>query len=222
MKQGADEQDKGVEPYFHDGVAEPESPNEFLLKLLRETKDDPYASYPDIPSGETLESLRAKVPDRRGKIKSVFERISQITNHMAESYKSICNENQLDPGTISIYVVGGRVRRKPLLHSSDVDIVITVENESGGLQPNYSLKNGDSQELIQKKTTARRQFVAALEKGFENLDLLEKDEKGEFTGWILEPKGYGFADTATRQEWAEGVRAEGADTQQVAVLVYRG
>lgn len=213
-----------IESPFRDGVAEPDDPNEFMLKTLGKTKDDSYESYPEdqIPPGENLDSLRAKLPKRREKMKSTLLKISEISRHMVNTYRTICERNGMDPGRISVYIVGGRVREKPLQHSSDIDVVFTTENASEGLQPNYSLKDNESPEVMQKKIAARKQFVDVLEKGFRDLDLLEKGADGEETGWFIEPKGYGDSDVAVRKEWsAAAANAPGKDAQ-IAVLVFKG
>ncbi|MEK7155882.1 MAG: hypothetical protein AAB734_03310, partial [Patescibacteria group bacterium] len=107
-----------TEKQFHEGVAEPNDPSGFLLKILGRTKDDPYHSYPEdqIPEGETLDTLRAKLPARRELMQSAFVRIQEVASDMIRTYKEICKNNGFEPGIVRLYVVGGRVRHKPLSH----------------------------------------------------------------------------------------------------------
>ena len=209
-----------IERQFHEGVAEPDDPSEFLLKILGRTKDDLYESYPvdQIPEGETLDTLRDKLPVRREQMQSAFVRIREISAEMVSVYRKVCARNGLNPGKISLYVVGGRTRLKPLQHSSDIDVVFTAQNQSESLEPNYSFKQGDSQELIQKKTALRKEFIKELEPILDRYGLLEKDSDGEVTGWFVEPKGYGVSDLQARKDWAEMART--SDSTRAAIRTH--
>lgn len=205
-----------IERQFHEGVAEPDDPSEFLLKILGRTKDDPYESYPEdqIPEGQTLDSLRGKLPQRREEIQSAFVKINDIGATIAKIYTDECKELDFKPGIVRVYVIGGRVRQKPLQHSSDVDVIISVENDKQALQPHKD----DNWEVQFKKIEARKKFFKRLETYFESEHLVERDAQGNSIGSLVEVKGGGFSESELRADWARDLRDEG--TTKNAVLIY--
>ena len=211
-----------LEKQFHSGLAEPSNPSGFLQHLLSETKDNTYQEVPkdETAAGETADSLRAKLPERRERIRSAFSNISEIGSDVIATYKKICAEKELNPGIVRLYIVGGRIYQKPLSHGSDIDVVITVDQPAQGLQPIYDMKNPEPDDLRYRKIEARRIFMKELETVLDKHDLLERTSDGSVEGWLLEPKGYGFSDAIVRAEWADS--AEKGPAKQIAVLVAQG
>jgi hypothetical protein len=200
---------------FKDGVAEPKHPSEFLLQLLNETPNDPYTNIPQglIPEGESADSMRARLPEQREKIHAVFRDIEDICANISERYMQTCSEYGLRPKNFRVYVVGGRIRQKPLLHTSDVDVVFTTEDQKESLQPDYTK---DSEDLRQRKQNARTAFIKDLEDFFEERGLTEK-MANTMTAFLVEPKGYGASDADVRSQWRRDIT--GLDDRR-GVLVY--
>lgn len=217
--EGVNKSSDAIERQFPEGVAEPNDPSKFLLKILGRTKDDPYDSYPEdqIPEGETLDTLRAKVPARRERIQSVLARISDAAKEVVGAYRQICVEEGLEPGRHRFYVIGGRIRQKPLQHSSDVDALITFENIAQALQPYRKLGGGDELDIIDKKIKARGRFFDAAGKILGAYQFGEKDMNGK-TGYLLEIKAGGVSEKSARENWTATSQLE--DEKQQAVLIY--
>ncbi len=205
-----------IERQFKDGVAEPEAPTEFLLKLLGRTKDDPYTALPAeaVAEGEAADSLRAKLPERRARMERAFAQMSDVSAEILAAYGEACKTVGFTPGEVRMYIVGGRVREKPLLHTSDIDVVFTTKNAKEGLQPDFS---SDDPDLVKRKQKARAEFVKLIPAILEKYDLLERDSEGNVEGWFLEPKGYGSSEAETRKKWTE--QPEESGRKRIAILV---
>jgi len=66
----------------------------------------------------------------REKFKKIYEKLPDVGQKIAESYHDMLHKVGLNPGEIRVYIVGGRVKGKPLKADSDIDIIITVGNVS--------------------------------------------------------------------------------------------
>lgn len=210
----SDNADRQKQEKFVDGIVEPEKPADFLLKLFDETPDDLYTEeFPTnlIPNGETVDSLRRKLPTRREKIRSVFSNIEERSKQIADLYRGACAEYDLVPKELKIYVVGGRIRQKPLQHNSDVNIVFTTDDQTTGLQPDHN----DPSELRKRKNSARIVFVDRLRNFLEEQQLMMSI--GGDTNYIIQPKGYGFTDAFVRDRWESDISS--LDDRR-GVLVY--
>lgn len=85
------------------------TPSEQLIELLNKSK--------------TPENLKEKVRE----FKEIYKQIENIGSNFIEKYRLLHEKFSLDPGQIQLYLVGGRVKAKPLNKGTDIDLVICVE-----------------------------------------------------------------------------------------------
>ena len=67
-------------------------------------------------------------------ITEVMAKLPQIADNLVLAYKRILDANQLSPGKIELYLVGGRAKGKPINEKSDIDLVFVVENPEAKLE----------------------------------------------------------------------------------------
>lgn len=58
----------------------------------------------------------------------IYKKLPEAANRIIEEYKLLCDKWHLEPGRIKLYMVGGRIKGKPLSIDSDIDLLICVEN----------------------------------------------------------------------------------------------
>jgi predicted nucleotidyltransferase len=202
---------------FKDGLAMPKDPSQFLMRLLNHTPDYQYSLEQEAQDSqeEDPETLKAQLPERRTLVKSTMESIVDISRDIAVLYRTVANESGFSPEHIRVYVVGGRIRQTPLRHSSDIDIIISTDDQAQSLQPNYLR---DAKDLVIRKRESRKIFIDRMNDLLHIRGLLEKPENGR-EGWFIEPKSYGIEDATFRRDLKEGSEKEGSNGQ-LAVLVY--
>jgi hypothetical protein len=98
--------DQSVDESFHEGVAEPSNPSEFLLKLLGRAEDNLVDTKPNSPI-RTEGDARRLISERRGMIQSIFVQIKEAGAEITKQYKDACSRHGLNPGKVRLYVVGG-------------------------------------------------------------------------------------------------------------------
>lgn len=99
-----------------------------LLELIDTTEDDPSIN-PEIVAQARLE------------IRDTFEVMPTILDQFTRAYRQAFEALGVDVGKINIYLVGGRARKQALKDSSDIDLVIAVEN------PPYSHSDQSRQKI---------------------------------------------------------------------------
>lgn len=132
---------------------------------------------PDYPRDEMLA--------RKEMLSKTAEHLSQIADRLLKKFRELTLEQGLDAGTITFFVVGGRVRATPIKDNTDFDIVLTAENR---LNP-----RGDKTTITYKQ---RHAIWDSLNKEIEPIfhELGLKYEKG-----VIELKAMG-EDTAVTHE----------------------
>lgn len=192
---------------FYQGVAEPDKPNEFLLKLLGATTD---AKFRDSSLEQAI---------RRGLVQSAFVRMSDktegkgIAKEMGDLYKKLCiNEFKHDPGTVRVYVVGGRIYRALTPHA-DLDFVITVENPVSWL----NLDTVRDEHELKKYRKFERIYNSQLRRLWESYELSAEGPAHEH---ILSPDIHnrGVGEQEARRQWAQD--SQNPVHKRRAVLVY--
>jgi hypothetical protein len=68
--------------------------------------------------------------ETRKKFEKIYEKLPEATKKIADSYHSLLSQYHLNPGEIRVYMVGGRVKGKPLSEDSDIDLVFAVKDVS--------------------------------------------------------------------------------------------
>jgi len=71
-----------------------------------------------------------------------FELLPIITQALLKFYRLACQSYNKNPGKISLYMAGGRVKGSPLKRRSDIDLVFIVSYANGSLA-NYSVDEQD-------------------------------------------------------------------------------
>lgn len=117
---------------------------------------------------------------RKEKLDRIAEQLPAIGARLLQRFRALTEEEQLNPGTLTFYVVGGRVRATPIRENTDYDVVIAAEKK---LTP-FSLKHATITHEQRQKIA--RALIADIEPIFLALGLQEDYEQG-----IIEPKGFG-------------------------------
>jgi len=79
-----------------------------------------------------------KLQDTVQRFNKIYDKLPEAATMIAERYHQILAESplHLNPGEVRVYLVGGRVKDKPLKEDSDIDLVITVSDPSQSMEPN--------------------------------------------------------------------------------------
>lgn len=71
-----------------------------------------------------------KLIEIKRKFEQIYTQLPEIATHILTEYNQLLHKWDLDPGRVNLYMVGGRVKGKPLKEDSDIDLIIGVENPS--------------------------------------------------------------------------------------------
>lgn len=71
-----------------------------------------------------------KLTEIKRKFEQIYTQLPEIATHILMEYSELLHKWDLDPGRVDLYMVGGRVKGKPLKEDSDIDLIIGVENPS--------------------------------------------------------------------------------------------
>lgn len=189
------------------GVLSPENPVKYISDLFKNTPDFVYTAA-DIPDQQEREKRQNDVRLNRKRLEAAVRHLPEIGHLYAKLLRTFCNELQLDPGKIRVYLVGGRVYEKPLMESSDFDLVLTVENPNQGLQAT----SADSWEQASKKRARYKDWSNASLAIGRQFGL--NDQQEDFESSLLEPKGMGL------QTDAEFIADHADANERRAVLLY--
>jgi glutamine synthetase adenylyltransferase len=74
-----------------------------------------------------LSDTPPELKPKQAEFEAIYEQLPAIANDLITSYKLVCSKCGLDPGETRLYMVGGRIKGKPLKASSDIDLIFTVE-----------------------------------------------------------------------------------------------
>jgi|GEM_PF-4964331 len=208
--------DATINRQFHDGVAEPHNPSEFLLKLLGRAENNLIDTKPN-PALISKGVAQLQVSERRQMVQSIFINIEAAATEIAAAYRKACAQIGMNPGAIRVYVVGGRLQ-KDLQPRSDVDFYITLDDELQGFDLLVSDVHQESEEITEKKMRALKEFTS-------DLELITK--KYYFFSSVsdksvdrLDLHGWGRSEKDARQEWMQESRS--SNTKRLAVLVHKG
>ena len=106
----------------------------------KEAKNDspPHPETQVTPNNlvEVVHGLRLKLQETtdpritvtKEKFEFIYMHLLEAASRIVKNYRAICTRNGLDPGKIRLYMVGGRVKGKPLKEDSDIDLLFCVEN----------------------------------------------------------------------------------------------
>ena len=201
------EKGSSIEVTKERGVILPEKPVEYLFELFKKTPDFLYTAV-DIPDQQERDKKQADVQKHRERLEAALPHLPEIGRSYANLLRTFCNELQLNPGKIRVYLVGGRVYGKPLAETSDFDLVLTVENPNQGLQATPA----DSSERASKKRARYKEWS----KG--SLDIGRRynlnDKQEDFESSFLEPKSLGL------QTDAEFIATNSDANERRAALIY--
>lgn len=67
-------------------------------------------------------------PEIRGRFERTYEKLSEAANAITAEYNDLLKQSGLKPGEIRLYMVGGRLKGKPLKKDSDIDLMFMTEN----------------------------------------------------------------------------------------------
>lgn len=65
---------------------------------------------------------------KRAEFETIYEKLPEIVQDLLAAYKEVLTMYKLDPGEVRLYLVGGRVKGKPLKEDSDLDLIFSVSN----------------------------------------------------------------------------------------------
>lgn len=77
-------------------------------------------------SVEIVEELHSK----RSEFEEIYEKLPIISQMLLAAYKEILTAYKLNPGEVRLYMVGGRVKGKPIKEDSDIDLIFCVANKN--------------------------------------------------------------------------------------------
>jgi hypothetical protein len=113
--------------------------------------------------------------------------------------------------------LGGRLK-KGLQPRSDVDVVITLDDETQGFDLLVGANNNDSEELTGRKMDALREFASELEVIAKKYHIFMRGPDGEPID-KLDLHGWGRSEKHARTQWSEESRS--SSNKRLAVLVYK-
>lgn len=115
----------------------------------------------------------------REKLERIAKKLPDIANRVLTTFRTLAKAEGLDPGIVTLYSVGGRVRGTPIKEGTDFDVVIAAERR---LNPFAK----DSTMTIAQRHAIARSLYTKLPEIFASLGLEDDYEKG-----IIEIKGLG-------------------------------
>lgn len=143
-------------------------------------------------SGLDPESTQEAASKRKEQLERVAHQLPAIGNRLLTLFSKLAKKEELDPGKLGFYVVGGRVRATPIKETTDFDIVISAERP---------LDPFAKQETITLKQRQEIAFAlyAAVPDVFNDLGIGDDYEKG-----LIEIKVFGDK-TPTKVEGEDDV-----------------
>lgn len=113
------------------------------------------------------------------KLERIAKRLPTIGRYVLETFRELAHEQGVNPGKLTLYVVGGRVRGTPIKDNTDFDLVIAAEHELTPFAKTPTIT------LAQRHAMGRALYTR-VEQLFSEMGMHEDYERG-----ILEFKGFG-------------------------------
>jgi predicted nucleotidyltransferase len=101
-----------------------EDSQKWLIKLLENTID---ATKENRSGCDDDDVDKAKIAETRKELSDTFSKFSSIIPAFVQEYRNALAVNGLDPGRITVYMVGGRVEGTPCAAGSDIDLMFAFE-----------------------------------------------------------------------------------------------
>lgn len=146
-----------------------------------EGKENPVSILIEkLEKSDIQEDFRGEAgAERKEKLKRIARRLPEIAELLLGKFRNLAKNEGLNADTLTLFVVGGRVRGTPIKDNTDFDLVISAENKLTpfGKEPTITFA---------QRHALGRALYAEIENIFTSLGLSQDYEKG-----ILEIKGFG-------------------------------
>ena len=167
-------------------IYEPADPGAYVRKL--------FAATPNAVVGtDGAPQDKVQLEKHRVRMERGAENITAIARRLAAAYKEVCHQHGFVPQRVRVYLIGGRVRQKPLEVSGDFDFMLTNEQKTGMLLTDHKQVDLQSRD----KVVAKKEFIKRMRAIATSLGLTEEMEGREPASFI-EVKGFGMLDADFR------------------------
>ena len=145
-------------PNFHEARAAAESN---VSELLRRAESDQRPEFAEI----------------NAIFSNIYKNLPAFSDRFLEEYARKAKELKLNPGLKGLYIVGGRVKGKPIAYDSDIDIFMVVENPTESIESLRAISdcNGFSMDLAhQRRLIAMKSLKESISVICDNLGIQNK------------------------------------------------
>jgi len=81
--------------------------------------------------------------ETKRKFEDLYKKLPEIADQLIKKYRFALRIFELDPGQIKLFMVGGRIKGKPLKADSDIDLIFVVENPSQSAEGSGSITSAN-------------------------------------------------------------------------------
>ncbi len=78
---------------------------------------------------------------------NIYKKLPEFSEIFLKEYGKKAQELKLDPGLKGLYIVGGRVKGKPISDDSDIDIFMVVENPMESIESLKSISDRNGSDM---------------------------------------------------------------------------